>query len=240
MRNYWLKIFLGAFAIFAVGMIITTVVRGVMDRVKQVVASEGPLEIPLAFVPFVLGDERLGTIKGVVLQRDAPRRVSSVELRVDVGDTLLAQGLQECRLAADFEGRPGEPGVNIRAGKDSGTPFRCLTGDSVPADLVEFGEAILEPGEVRIPLYLKQDLVAELREGLAGDSAAALSASEADSIAEETRRQVDSALAEVGLGGESAGRAGRRLGDSLRAAARARLDSLRRSLDDMADSMPGR
>lgn len=240
MRSYWLKIFLGAFAVFMIGMIGITLVRTGIATVNQVVEGEGPLEIPLPFVPFVLDNERLGTVQRVVLQRDAPRRVSSVELVVDVGDTLLARGLEECRLVADFEGRSGEPGVSIRAGKDHRSPFHCLPGDSTPPDLVEFGQAVFEPGEVRVPLYLTQDLVAELKEGFAGDSAAALSASQADSIAQAARRQVDSALAEAGLRSESAGRVGRRLGDSLRAAARARVDSAARLMREMADSGPAR
>lgn len=233
MRNYWFRILIGAFAIFAVGMIGVTLVRSGVNRVHDVVEGEGPLSIPLAFIPFSVEGERLGTIKRVVLQRPEPRKVSSVEVHIDVTDSLVAQGLSGCRLAANLEGGPHEDGVNVHVGKDSAA-FACLGGDSVPADLVEFGHALLEPGEVKIPLFLKRDLVTELQEGFAEDSAAEAVVN-ADSIAEAAEAQVDSALAAAGLERKSSARVGQRLGDSLRRAGRARRDSLR-MLEDMADS----
>lgn len=237
MRNYWLKILFGAFAIFVVGMLGVTLVRTGISTVNRVVEGEGPLEIPLAFVPFTLGGERLGTIQRIVIQRDMPRQVSSVDLVVDVGDSLVAQGLEGCRLAADFESRPDQPGISVEAGKDARSPFRCLAGDSTPPEFVEFGQVVFEPGEISAPLYLTQDLVAELKEGFAGDSAAFLTDEETDSIAAETRREVDAALAEAGLSRDSA-QLGRRLRDSLLGVARARLDSARRGLEEVADTNP--
>ncbi|HUF36700.1 MAG TPA: hypothetical protein VMN37_12165 [Gemmatimonadales bacterium] len=243
MRNYWLRIFLGAFAIFAIGMVGVTLIRGGMARVHHVVKGDGPIEIPLAFIPFILGGERLGTMQRVVLHRETPRRVREVEVRIDLGDSLLARGLSGCRLASNFEDRNGSHGVQLRAARDSGGIFYCLPGDSTPADLVEFGEAVFQPGEVRVPLYLHRDLVTDLLEGFDPDSTATFSPVDADSIATEARRQVDSALAAAGLATESAGRvgrAGRRLGDSLRAAARAQVDSVREELRQLADTLPTR
>ncbi|HEX6106266.1 MAG TPA: hypothetical protein VFZ26_11830 [Gemmatimonadales bacterium] len=239
MRNYWLKILLGAFAIFAIGMVGVTLIRSGAAHVRGMVEGDDPLTIPLAFIPFTLEGERLGTVKRLVVYRSEPQRVSGVEVYIDVGDSLMAQGLSECRLAADLEGKRSDGGVNIEAGRGSEQVFSCLAGDSVPADLSEFGEAVFDPGEVRVPLYLHNDLVAELQEGFAGDSAM-ITAADADSIAAEARRQVDSALAEAGLSRDAAGPRGRRLGDSLRAAARARLDSLRSELPqpDVADTQP--
>lgn len=243
MRNYWLRILLGAFAIFAIGMVGVTLIRGGVARVHHVVRGEGPIEIPLSFIPFILGGERLGTMQRVVLHRETPRRVSEVEVRVDLGDSLLAEGLSGCRLASNFEDGNGRRGVHLQAARDSGGVFYCLPGDSTPADLVEFGVAVFQPGEVRVPLYLHRDLVTDLLQGFDADSASTLETMDADSIAIEARRQVDSALAAAGLAADSgarAGRAGRRLGDSLRAAARARVDSVREELRQMADTLPRR
>jgi hypothetical protein len=240
MRNYWLKIFLGAFAIFAIGMIGVTLFRSGVEQVHRVVESDSPIDIPVAFVPFVMKGERLGTLKHIVLRRSAPREVEEVELRVDVGDSLVAQGLSECRLAAHFEGDQGRRGVNIHPKGDSTGAFFCLQGDSIPEDLVEFGEAVFLPGDVRVPLFLQRDLVADLEEGFAGDSAAPGPEVNADSIAAQAQREVDSALSAAGLRGTAVGRVGQRLGDSLRKAALARVDSLQRERGEMADTLPER
>jgi len=240
MRNYWFRILLGAFAIFAIGMVGVTLIRSGVARVHGVVEGEGPIDIPLAFIPFTMAGERLGTVDRLIFYRDAPRRVSGVEVQIDLVDSLVAQGLSGCRLGASFEGGPNERGVNIRAGHDSSGAFFCLAGDSIPADMVAFGEAVFEPGEVRVPLYLHRDLVTELQKGFDGDSAGAITAADADSIAAQAGREVDSALAAAGLTAQAAGRAGRRLGDSLRAAALARVDSARLELRQVADTLPER
>jgi hypothetical protein len=227
MRNYWLRIFLGAFAIFAIGMIGVTLIRSGVDRVHSVVEGTGPIEIPLRFLPFTMDGERLGTLERVIFYRTDSRRVRAVEVQIDLGDSLLARGLSGCRLAANLEGGP-EGGVNIKASRDSRHAFSCLQGDSVPETMVEFGEAVFQPGDVRVPLFLQRELVAELEEGFGGDSGTAVTIN-GDSIASEVQREVDSALAEAGLA-RSAGEAGRSLGDSLRDAARTQLDSARRAL----------
>jgi hypothetical protein len=236
MRNYWLKIFLGAFAIFAVGMIGVTLVRSGIAKVNSVVEGEEPIEVPLGLFPFYLGGERLGKLDHLLVLRDGPRQVESVELTVELDDSLVAQGLSGCLLAANFEHRPDQPGVNIRAGQNAEGAFSCLR-DSVPMNLVEFGEAVFEPGEVRVPLYLHRDLVDELQTGFGQETAAGLSPEEVDSIAESARREVDSALSDAGLERRQ-GQVARRLGDSLRAAARSRIDSLRRAGPEMADTAP--
>ena len=233
MRNYWMKIFLGAFAIFAIGMIGVTLVRSGIAKVNAVVEGDDPIELPLGFIPFTLAGERLGTLDRLVLVRDAPRRVTAVELSVELTDTLVAQGLSGCRLAAHFEGRPGEPGVNIRARREGAGAFSCLPGDSTPADLVEFGEAVFEPGEIRVPLYLQRDLVEELQTGFGEDTTMAFTPEQVDSITEAARRQVDSAFAAAGLTAPEHRETLRRFADSLREAALAQADSIRRA--EMAD-----
>jgi hypothetical protein len=47
MRNYWLRIVLGAAAIFIVGMIGVSLVRGGIAKVNSVVEGDGPITIPL-------------------------------------------------------------------------------------------------------------------------------------------------------------------------------------------------
>jgi hypothetical protein len=233
MRNYWLKILLGSVGIFAIGMIGVSIVRGGISKVHSVVAGDGPITIPLGLIPFVLSGERLGNLDHVTLHRDSPSRVTEVELEVNLGDSLLAQGLAGCRLAANIEGNNAGPDVNIRVGrgKNDKNTFRCLAGDSIPADLIEYGTATLQPGDVEIPLLLPLDVVNELQSLDFADDSAAMAAGDsdpqieipdADSIAAEVERTLDS------LGIQRAGRdsvvgSPRRFADSIRAEARRRM-----------------
>src|SRR5687767_14130136 len=100
MRNNWLKIILGALGIFVVGMIGVTLPRSGIAKVNSVVEGEGPITIPLGLIPFVLAGERLGNLDHVTLHRESPNHVSEVELEIELTDSLLAQGLSGCRLAA--------------------------------------------------------------------------------------------------------------------------------------------
>jgi hypothetical protein len=224
MRNYWLKILLGALGIFAVGMIGVSIVRGGIAKVHSVVEGDGPITIPLGLIPFVLAGERLGNLDRVTLHRETPSRVSAVELEVDLSDSLLARGLSGCRLAADFEGDSTDQGVNVRAKRGHNGTFHCVPEDSTPPDLLEYGVAVFRPGDVEVPLLLPADLVTELQTldfvhdtGSAGesDSVAGIAVPNADSIRADVARRVGRA--------DSIRTSARRFADSIRAEARKRL-----------------
>jgi hypothetical protein len=229
MRNYWFKILLGALGIFAVGMIGVTMVRSGIAKVNSVVHSDEPITIPLGLVPFVVAGERLGKLDHVTLYRESPGHVSEVELSVNLGDSLLAEGLSGCRLVANIEGDDRKRGVNIRVGKDSTdqNAFSCLAGDSTPADYVEYGTAIFNPGEIEVPLLLPVDLVTELqsldfdRDSMGGDSLGDINLP-GDSIAAAVERELDSAMVRR-QHGETRQAATRRFADSIRAEAMKRL-----------------
>jgi hypothetical protein len=224
MRNYWLKILLGALGIFAVGMIGVSLVRGGIAKVHSVVEGEGPITIPLGLIPFVLAGERLGKLDRVTLHRESPSRVSAVELQVNLSDSLLAQGLSGCRLAANFEGDTTDRGVNIRVNRNRNGAFHCVPEDSMPSDLVEYGVAIFHPGEVEVPLLLPADVVTELQSldfghgsmrASRGDSSTQITAPNADSIRAEVARQLELV--------DSVRSLAHRFGDSVRAEARKRI-----------------
>ena len=245
MRNYWLKILVGALAIFAVGMIGVTLARRGIAGVTRVVASDEPLTIPLSLVPFELQGERLGKLDHVTLMRKSPTEVTAVELEIQLADSLVARGLAGCRLVANMETK-GDSGVDIRVGPSSPSVFYCA-GDSAQADLLEYGHAVLQPGDVEIPLLLTRDMVKELQHldfGKGGPGAQA--EAQADSIAASTEEQADSISLAVQralqLQGHDRQRAldsikgsARRLGDSLRAVGLHQADSARREAR-MADS----
>jgi hypothetical protein len=229
MRNYWLKILLGAMGVFTIGMIGVTIVRGGIAKVHSVVEGSGPISVPLGLVPFVLAGERLGKLDHVTLHRESPNHVSEVELSVDLADSLLAQGLSGCRLVANIEGDEQERGVNLRVGRGGAqrNAFSCLPGDSTPPDLVEYGVAIFNPGEVEVPLLLPVDLVTELQSldlghnSAPGDSLGGIKVP-TDSIAAEVERQLDSAIPRR-QAAESRAAATKRFADSIRAEAMKQL-----------------
>jgi hypothetical protein len=221
MRSYWLKIVLGALGIFAIGMIGVTIVRSGIAKVSSVVEGDGPISIPLGLIPFVLGGERLGKLDRVTLNREAPNVVSDVELTVDLTDSLLAQGLSGCRLAANFENDQGKDGVNIKVGKNHEGTFECLPQDSTPAHLTEFGVAVFRPGDIEVPLLVPTEMVAELQSLDFGDDSTrpgpgdSLQIPNADSIRASVARELERA--------DSIRSSSNRFADSVRAEARRRL-----------------
>lgn len=239
MRSYWMRILLGAAAIFAIGMLGITLYRRGAAKVGEVVAGAGPLTIPLPFVPFELGGNRLGTLERLVVNRDAPKKVASVELQVKIDDSLVAQGLAGCRLAANLESDSGTSGdLNVHVRRKDRPFFFCAGDDS---SLVEFGTVTLNPGEVEVPLLVPESLADQLRSGMwdggrPPDSADAI-AERAESLAAKAQKLGDSLGRHHAQFAESMAVWGRHLSDSLRAAGRLRSDSI---LREMADSLPER
>jgi hypothetical protein len=221
MRNYWLKIVLGALGIFVIGMIGVSIVRSGIAKVHSVVEGDGPITIPLGLIPFVLSGERLGNLDQVTLHRETPSRVSGVELQVNLTDSLLAQGLAGCRLAANFEGDNTDGDVNIRVGRDDNAVFQCVPDDSTRTDLVEYGVAVFNPGDVEVPLLIPTEMVAELQ---SLDFADSVRAGAGDSLGELRVPNADSIRAEVA---RELGRA-----DSIRSSNRPSSDSVRRRFAD--------
>jgi hypothetical protein len=238
MRSYWMRILLGALAIFSVGMIGVSLWRRGMLKVNEVVAGSGPISIPLPFVPFQLDGHKLGQVERLVVNRDAPKKVSSLDVEVKLDDSLVAQGLAGCRLAANVESDSSRPGdVNVHVNRLSHKAFFfCATNDS---SLVEFGTVTLKPGGVTVPLLIPQSMADDLRKGHWGnesDSAEALQ-ERAESLSDRAEAIADSVAELQSQRAESAPVIRSKLADSLRAEGRRRADSLRQALGGMADSV---
>jgi hypothetical protein len=240
MRTYWLRILLGALAVFAIGMIGITLVRRTKDTVTAVVTGSGPLSIPLPFVPFELEGNKLGRVERLVVNREAPKKVSSVDLEVKLDDSLLVQGLAGCRLAANLESDSSKGGdINIHANRmDERAFFFCAKNDS---GLVEFGTVTLSPGDVTVPLLVPLSLATDLRAGNWGDhndaDSADVLAERAESLAGKAEALADSIANIQEQRAEETRAIGSRLGDSLRAAGKLRADSLHKALARVADSL---
>ena len=243
MRSYWLRILLGALAVFAIGRVGVTMIRRGRAKVTEVMAGTGPLTIPLPFVPFQLDGNKLGMVEQLVVNRNAPKKVSSVDLQVKLDDSLLVQGLAGCRLAANLESDSTKPDdVNIHVNRMGEKAFFfCAKGDS---GLVPFGTVTLEPGHVSVPLLVPTSLAETLQNGRWGDEtadSADVMAERAESIADAAEAMADS-IHEVQRDSrrEQVREIKSRMADSLRAEGRRRADSVHRALARMADSLHAR
>jgi hypothetical protein len=232
MRNYWTRIALGALAIFIVGMLARALINRGLGGVRGVVEGSGPISIPLAFIPFKLEGEKLGSLKRVTLVRETPQKVTNVELEIELSDSILARGLEGCRLAAnpDSEGEDHRD-VNIQRGPFEHGNFWCAGDDSASVALVEYGQAVFRPGYVTVPLLLPRDLVDELQNlDLGDDGTPPISEAQVESIAAEAEAKVSRELR----------RTRRKTIDSLRSEGLRRADSARRVLIRVADSSSSR
>jgi hypothetical protein len=233
MRNYWFKIVLGALAVFAVGMVLRAAFLSTRARVKAIAGSTVPISIPLAFVPFRLDGDRLGTFDRAVLIRKSPRQVSGLRLGVKLSDSAAAARLSGCDLLAKFGPERGGGGAEF-----ADANFACVKGDSVVAHGAErFGEVGFEPGSFSVALYVPAEVARNLRHEMvqnmdiraevAGDSIAAAAERMGDSIGEAAARFGDSVARVQQLRGDSLREAAMRTADSARARARHLRDSLR-------------
>lgn len=153
MRQYWLRISLGALAIFGVGMLGVHVVRQGSSKVHRLMESSDPISLPLAFVPFRLGGEDLGAIRNLRLSRSAPDRVDSIQLVVRLDQAAFAARLADCRLS---------PADGQSLGPQ--TSFRCASPqDSVQMHLVPFGTVRFEPTGEQRALWLPAEMVGQWR-----------------------------------------------------------------------------
>jgi hypothetical protein len=225
MRNYWIRIVVGALGVFALGMALIFITRKVIARVKTVAQTSDPITIPLAFVPFRLDGSRLGTFDRAVLIRKSPKEVSGLNLSVKLTDSAAAARLSGCGLLAQFTERRGSGGTVM-----TDAEFACVRPDSVaPAGAERFGQVVFAPGDLTLPLFLPADVARRLRGDLIDvrvDASANSMVEAADSIAEAAGRTAD-----------SLGEAASRMADSISSSNTQRADSIRTAALRMADSV---
>lgn len=230
MRNYWVKIALGALAVFAIGMMGVALARRGIHRAQTVANSNDPISIPLAFIPFKLAGQRLGTLRNLTLERDSPQRVSQVRLTVELADSAALARLGHCRVAADFDWDRSPNGVSVsREHYDRGT-FRCVPQDSTAAGMLQYGSVTFEPADLTVPLLLPQSAVNDLRKGDFGDSAV-------DSITTVAEQRADSLTSAAERRADSLEAMGDSLASSLEERSARRADSIRTAVQHAVDSI---
>jgi hypothetical protein len=159
MRSMWIKIGLGAGAVFALGMMVVTLtaaagsaakaaVHGSMMRAGQALASAAAG----SDLPFMLGGARLGTIRNIDIQRTTRGELPEVHLVVDLSSPELSSHLADCVLIPAHDGH-FKP--------DQG--FRCANASET--DRATIGLARFEPGAMNRPIRVGPALAQELRQG---------------------------------------------------------------------------
>ncbi|MFL5402049.1 MAG: hypothetical protein ACJ8BF_04455 [Gemmatimonadales bacterium] len=187
MRNYWLRILIGAVAIFSVGMVGVTLARQGVHRVRGVVEGSGPITVPVAFVPFKLDGEKIGTIRRIKINRLAPKTVSSVNILVDLADSVRWSRLEPCILVAE-----GFERLNSETTVTCGAP-----DDTVGEDLAVVGDITVARGGHSFKLLMPRDAIRELTDSevvFVGEDSASTASRGRDSIAEAAERMTDSIL----------------------------------------------
>ena len=210
MRNYWVKIVLGALAVFGVGMLVTAVIR----RVKHVATSAETIEFPLAFIPFRVNDTALGDLKRVRIHRAAPDTVRGVDLRVAVHDSLSLTRLRDCILVIRDVER-----------LDEHSTFECASpDDTVGADLVAFGTIQMPDLGEELPFLLPRAAAGPAH---ASDDAWERAAEYGDSIADAIDERADSIADAAEMLADSLHTREMERADSIRSEGMRRADSVR-------------
>ncbi len=231
MKNYWIRIALGALVVFALGMIVVSVVR----RIRTVATTDGDIVFPLAFVPFRVDGTRLGEFKRVRVVRAAPDSVDHIELRVALDDTAAAAPLRDCVLVLN----------ELQNIELSRTTFVCASAaDTIGQDLVPFGRLELPAGEDVTFLVPRREVYAAghdygswERAAEYGDSVAEAAAERADSIAEAADARADSLADAASALADSIADVHLQRADSIRTIELRRADSIREAGLRLADSV---
>jgi len=148
----WFRMFLGMFAIFAVGMLLRAGIHKGKQAVTGLTEGSGSITVPLLSMPFRLGDAKLGTLQRVRIDRSAPKIVSAFHLYARLDDTVALARFDDCRLTVT------DPN-NI----DEKTSFACATvDDSTKQAMVAFGTVTLQPSGreyvLLIPEAVRRDI----------------------------------------------------------------------------------
>lgn len=210
MRTYWLRIALGAFGIFAIGMLGWTMFQRGKRAVRDVVESSDPITFPLALIPFQVDGRSLGTLRQVQVLRSEPEKVRAVNFRVRLADSVSDADMDNCVLVV------GGSLEHIEAQH----AFSCVTSaDTAGGNLAPIGQVKSQRGRTWV-LFAKEGALDSIKLDFGRHDAMA------DSI-REARQQFADSIREVE----------QERADSIREAARGRADSIREAAEAMSDSI---
>lgn len=218
MRTYWLRVVLGALGIFILGMLVWNLMLKGRDRVVEVVNSDRPISIPLAFVPFTLDGQVLGTLRRVEVLRSSPEQVSGVNFTVKMADSVTDGRLASCVLVARDDLNHLNPG---RA-------FSCVpAADTVGRNLAPIGHVETQRGG-QFLLLARAGTLDSLRIHLGPDHGQHL----ADSLAQASADSIEQVADSIEAVADSIAAAGSHRADSIREAASTMRDSIQREVHE--------
>lgn len=164
--KYWIKIVLGMFAIFVVGMVVVRGVNAGKRKVRDFAEGTSSITVPMFGAAFSVGGAQLGGIKSLRIERDAPKVVGGFHLAVDLKDGVDVNQFDDCEITVEDPERI-----------DEHTQFACLTAaDSSFASLVQFGTVTFQPSGETHRLMVPRQVVAEIQSAGADSAHAATNA----------------------------------------------------------------
>ena len=144
MRNMWLRIGLGAGVVFLAGMFAISLGRQVKAQVASAIHDGGRVSVPLALLPFQVGQDKVGSIRQIDVQRNGASHSRRINIRVRMKEQGWAAQHADCLFKVDAP--------------DAGGLFACIPeGSAEASDMVEIGEIQMDPGNVTRPLVLSRD-----------------------------------------------------------------------------------
>jgi hypothetical protein len=195
MQRYWVKIALGALAVFGLGMGLIVLGRRSIRELKALAQSDRPIGIPLALMPFQVGGDQLGSIRRFELLRSSPKEVSGIRLTVRLNDSASVAGLRDCVLTLH------EPAAFARHGG-----FGCVQPSDSAPHLEQIGEVVFEPGGMVRAIFAPADHAARWRGSDSASLRAELTRLQAERLADSAARvsiRADSARSLIEVRGES-------------------------------------
>jgi hypothetical protein len=157
MRNYWIRIGLGALGVFAAGLVIVTVVKHGKKALNAKLESSDPITLPLAFLPFKVDQKELGTFSQVIIMRSDPKHVSGLHLMIDLKQPGAEDRFKNCTLVSDLSVETKGKKFDVQNGS-----FRCVT-DTAGMKLVSFGDIMFHPAGSMRPFLIPADVAEHLR-----------------------------------------------------------------------------
>jgi len=148
MRNLWVRIGLGAAAVFAGGMFFVVLGRQVKSSVSTAMHDGGRISIPLSLLPFHVDQDKVGSISEITVRRDASAGTKHIRIVVRMKDGAATARYADCLFQVGSQDHQGF--------------FGCVHQDTPEAaDLVRIGELTMEPSGVSRPVVISRSSAQE-------------------------------------------------------------------------------
>jgi hypothetical protein len=151
--KYWLKIIAGMLGIFVIGMLVVGGIRNASGKVRSVVESSNPLNVPLLGMTFRTGKGELGKLERLRIERSEPGVINGFHFVATLNDGVDVDQFDLCEVT-----------VSNPEHFNRNSTFDCLTAaDSGYDDLVNFGTITFKPsGEVHrlmLPSRIRDEII---------------------------------------------------------------------------------